>query len=130
MLRRTPSGRLLTISASYALGFPLALAAVWVEDTTLFLILATLAVYLFTFYFPCLAPLVHQVTRPGLRATAMGLYLFAAHLLGNAVAPPLIGWLSDQSGNLRFGIAVALSLAFVGALIGFWGSEWAEKKLG
>jgi MFS family permease len=126
-LRRTPAGRLLTISTSYALGFPLALAAVWVRDTTLFLILATMAVYLFTFYFPCLAPLVHQVTRPGLRATAMGLYLFAAHLLGNAVAPPLIGWLSDRSGDLRLGIAAALSLAFLGALIGFWGTRFVGR---
>jgi hypothetical protein len=79
-LRRTPSRRLLTISASYALGFPLALAAVWVRDTTLFLILATLAVYLSTFYFPCLAPLLHQVTSLGLRAPAMGLYLIAGYL--------------------------------------------------
>jgi MFS family permease len=127
MLRRTPSGRLLTISASYALGFPLALAAVWVHDTTLFLLMATGAVYLFTFYFPCLAPLVHQVTRPGLRATAMGLYLLAAHLLGNAVAPPLIGWLSDRSGDLRLGLAIALSLAFLGALIGFWGTRFVGR---
>lgn len=125
--RRTPAGRLLLISASYAVGFPLALAAVLVDTPALFFILATLAVYFFTFYFPCIAPLIHQVTHPTLRATALALYLFVVHILGNAVAPALIGWLSDQTGNLRLGLAAALTLALVGALIGFWGTRFVAR---
>ncbi|MGD8462894.1 MAG: MFS transporter [Anaerolineae bacterium] len=124
VLQRTPAGRLLVISGSYALGFPLALAAVAVTDTVPFAILATVAVFLFSFYFPCLAPLIHQVTRPELRATAMALYLLVAHILGNALAPALIGWFSDQAGNLRLGIGVALGVALIGALIGLWGSRF------
>jgi MFS family permease len=124
VLRRTPAGRLLVISGSYALGFPLALAAVAVTDTVPFAILATVAVFLFSFYFPCLAPLIHQVTRPELRATAMALYLLLAHILGNALAPALIGWFSDHAGNLRLGIGVALGVALIGALIGLWGSRF------
>jgi predicted MFS family arabinose efflux permease len=127
MLRRNPAGRLLTISLSYALGFPLALAAIFVSSIPLFLVLATSAVFLFTFYFPCVAPLVHQVTRPQLRATAMGLYLLVVHLLGNAVAPVLIGWLSDQTGDLRLGLAAALLLALLGALIGLWGTRFVGR---
>ena len=88
------------------------------------IILATVAVFLFSFYFPCLAPLIHQVTRPELRATAMALYLLVAHILGNALAPALIGWFSDQAGNLRLGIGVALGVALIGALIGLWGSRF------
>lgn len=124
VLQRTPAGRLLVISGSYALGFPLALAAVVVTDTLPFAILATAAVFLFSFYFPCLAPLIHQVTRPELRATAMALYLLLAHILGNALAPTLIGWFSDQAGNLRLGIGVALCVALIGALLGLWGSRF------
>jgi MFS family permease len=124
--RRIPAGRLLVISASYALGFPLALAAVFVSNLVLFAILAALAVFLFAFLFPCLPPLAYQVIRPQLRATAMGFYLFAAHILGNALAPPLIGWVSDQTGNLRLGISAALLLAFLGALVGFWGMRFVE----
>jgi len=121
---RTPAGRRLAMSFSYLLGFPLALAAVLVSDPLPFLILATAAVFFFTFYFPCVAPLIHQVTRPELRATALGLYLLIVHLLGNAVAPALIGWLSDQTGDLRLGIAAALSLALLGALLGLWGTRF------
>jgi MFS family permease len=127
LMRRTQAGRLLTISISYAAGFPLALAAVLAQDRAPFLILASLAVYLFTFYFPCLAPLIHQVSRPELRATALGLYLLIAHILGNAIAPPLIGWISDQTGSLRLGIAGVLTFAFLGALIGFWGLRFVGR---
>jgi len=127
LLRYTPAGRLLTLSASYAVGFPLALAAILTRDTGLFLLLATLAVYLFAFYLPCLAPLIHQVTRPELRATAMGLCLFLIHLLGNAPAPALVGRLSDLTGDLRLGLAVALFPALLGAAIGLWGTRFVGR---
>ncbi len=127
MSDRTHAGRLLTMSVSVALGVPLALGALYARNTVLFLALATLAVFLFTFYFPCLAPLFHQVTRPGLRATAMGLYLLFVHLLGNAVAPALIGWVSDEAGDLRLGLAAALMLALVGAAIGLWGLRFVGR---
>jgi len=125
--RRTPAGRMLTIGISYALGLPLAAAALFVPDTTWFLGLAAGAVFLFAFYLPCLAPLVHQVTRPELRATAMGLALFAIHILGNAVAPALVGWFSDRTGDLRLGLAAALSVALVGALVALWGSRFVGQ---
>ena len=127
LLRRTPAGRLLTFGLSYAVGFPLALAAILVPNIPLFLLLATLAVYFFAFYLPCSAPLIQQVTRPELRATAMGLGLFFVHILGNAVAPALVGWLSDQSGNLRLGLALALLAALLGALIALWGTRFVGR---
>jgi MFS family permease len=127
LMRRTLSSRLLTLSAGYAAGFPLAMGAVLVHDRAPFLVLASLAVYLFTFYFPCLAPLIHQVTRPELRATALAVYLFIAHILGNAIAPPLVGWLSDQTGDLRLGMAGVLSFAFLGAIVGFWGLRFVAR---
>jgi predicted MFS family arabinose efflux permease len=127
LLRRTPAGRLLTFGLSYAVGFPLALTAIFASNTLLFFALAMLAVYLFTFYFPCLAPLVHQVTRPVLRATAMGVGLFVVHILGNAVAPTLVGWLSDQMGDLRLGLAVALLAALLGACIALWGTRFVGR---
>lgn len=127
LMRRTPAGRMLTLSVSYAAGFPLALAAVVAQDRIPFLVLASLAVYLFTFYFPCLAPLIHQVSRPESRATALALYLFIAHILGNAIAPPLIGWLSDQTGDLRLGMAGVLTFAFIGAIVGFWGLRFVSR---
>jgi hypothetical protein len=118
---------MLTMSISFLMGFPFALGALVVPSPALSLSLAALTVYLYSFYFPCLAPLLHQVTPPLLRATALGLGLFLIHALGNAPAPALVGWLSDRTGDLRYGLAGALSLALVAGLAGLWGTRFVAR---
>ena len=34
----------------------------------------------------------------GLRATAMAGSIFAIHLFGDAISPPIVGWLADRAG--------------------------------
>jgi MFS transporter, Spinster family, sphingosine-1-phosphate transporter len=126
LLQRTVAARLLTVSLSFAAGFPLAMVALFAPGRGLFLGAAALAVALFTFYFPCLAPLVHQVTPPELRATAMGIALFVIHILANAPAPALVGWLSDQTGDLRWGLAAALLTGLLVVAVGLWGTRFVR----
>lgn len=114
----------MTMAISSVVGFPLALVAVFAPNRTLFIVLATLAVYLFTFTTPCIGPLIHQVVRPNLRATAMALYLLVVHVLGYAVAPAFIGWLSDRTGDLRLGVVVAPLVALASGLVGLWGARF------
>jgi predicted MFS family arabinose efflux permease len=127
LLRQTPAGRLLTISISSLIGGPVALAAVLVSDRVPFVVLGGLAMYAFTFSIPCIGPLIHQVTRPRLRATAMAVYLLVVHTLGNATAPAVIGWLSDQSGDLRLGMIVAPFMALGSGLVGLWGTRFVGR---
>jgi MFS family permease len=127
LLRRWPAGRLMTIGISSLIGGPIALAAVLVSGRVPFVILGGLAMYAFTFSIPCIAPLIHQVTRPRLRATAMGVYLLVVHTLGNATAPAVIGWLSDQSGDLRLGMIVAPVMALASGLVGLWGTRFVGR---
>ncbi len=127
LLRSTPAGRLLTVGVSSLIGGLAALAAVLVSGPALFVILGAVAMYAFTFYIPCIAPLIHQVTRPRLRATAMAVYLLVVHILGNATAPAVIGWLSDWSGNLRPGIVVAPLMALAGGVVALWGARFVGR---
>ena len=127
LLRRSPAGRLLTVSISSLVGGAVSLAAVLVTGRVPFVILGSLAMYAFTFSIPCIAPLIHQVTRPRLRATAMAVYLFVVHTLGNATAPALIGWLSDRSGDLRLGMILAPMMALASGLVGLWGTRFVGE---
>jgi MFS family permease len=121
------SGRLLLIGASFVIGFPLALGAALASDRTAFLVLAFLAVYLFTLGYPCMGPLVHQVVRPNLRATAFAVYLLAIHLLGDATAPAVIGWLSDRTGDLRLALASVVTITLFGGLVAMWGTRFVAR---
>jgi MFS family permease len=124
LLRRTAAGRLLTISIGVLVGSPVAMAAIFVSNRLVFVAWSAIAMIAFAFYLPCIAPLLHQVCLPRLRATAMGLYLLIVHTLGNATAPALIGWLSDQTGDLRLALLAAPLLALVGGLLGIWGTRF------
>jgi predicted MFS family arabinose efflux permease len=127
LLRRTPAARLLVIGTCFVLGCPLAVAAIFAPNRALFLVFGAMVVYLFTFYFPCLAPLIHQVTRPELRATSLALGLFVIHILGNAPAPALAGWLSDRTGDLRLGLAGSLIAALLAGLLALWGTRFVGR---
>jgi MFS family permease len=127
LLRRTAAGRLLTISIGVLIGSVLAMAAIFVSDRLLFVVLSAAAMIAFALYLPCIAPLLHQVSLPGNRATAMGVYLLVVHTFGNGPAPALIGWLSDQTGDLRLAVLAAPLMALIGGLIGLWGTRFVEQ---
>lgn len=127
LLSRTRGGRLLTIGLSAVGGFPLALAAILAGNRTLFVILAALAMYAFAFYLPCIGPLIHQVARPGLRATAMAFYLLVIHASGYATAPAIIGWLSDQTGELRMSLLLGPLMALMGGVVALWGTRFVGE---
>jgi fucose permease len=127
LLQRTSAGRLLTISVGALVGSPLAIAAIFVSNRILFVALSAAAMIAFALSLPCIAPLLHQVCVPGLRATAMGGYLLVVHTFGNATAPALIGWLSDRTGDLRLAVLGAPLLAVIGGLLGLWGKRFVES---
>jgi MFS family permease len=127
LLRRTAAGRLLTISVGALIGSPLAVAAIFVPNRLVFVTLSAVAMIGFALSLPCTAPLLHQVCPPRLRATAMGLYLLVVHTFGNATAPALIGWISDQTGDLRLAVLTAPLVALAGGLLGLWGTRFVRQ---
>lgn len=48
--------------------------------------------------------IIANVTHPSIRATAYAVSIFTIHALGDAISPPLIGWISDRfQGNMNAG---------------------------
>ncbi len=59
-----------------------------------------------------------------IRATAVAVNIFTIHLLGDALSPTLIGYISDRS-SLEVGFATALVAIMFSATILFYGMRFA-----
>jgi MFS transporter, Spinster family, sphingosine-1-phosphate transporter len=59
-----------------------------------------------------------NVTRPSIRSSAFAINIFLIHLLGDAVSPSLVGWVTDLAGgNMNVGFtAVTVAIALSGVL--------------
>ena len=83
-----------------------------------FLALVAVPILLLSIYNGPAAAFVHEMVPPRLAATAQGIFLFGIHLLGNAPAPAVVGWVAEGStvtAALRVPVAafVASGLLFV-----------------
>ena len=69
-----------------------------------------------------------NVTQPSVRATAFALNIFCIHIFGDAISPPIIGYLADRNGGdftLGFGLVGAVTL--VGAGCWFIGARYLDR---
>jgi MFS transporter, Spinster family, sphingosine-1-phosphate transporter len=57
-----------------------------------------------------------NVVPVSMRAMAMAMSIFAIHLLGDAISPPIIGWLADVSGLARAVLIMPIAIAISGLL--------------
>jgi len=98
------------------LGFPLLLLMVYLPFP-----LAWVAIFVAEFFlFFNTGPsntILANVTHPSVRATAFALNILLIHALGDAVSPPVIGWIAKSySWNVAFGWVVAIMFGAAG----FW----------
>lgn len=129
-VQRHPGGRMLTLGTGFLLGTPLATVALLTRNLTVFGVTASLAVICYTVYFPCLGPQIQDVTPPGVRATAFAINLLLGHILGNLLSAPLVGWLSDTTGDLRLALLAVPFIAMLGGLVALLGvrSAGADRQ--
>jgi len=52
-----------------------------------------------------------------LGTSAMALAILACHLLGDAISAPLIGWVSDQTGQLKSGLLICLPVILLSGFL-------------
>jgi MFS family permease len=125
-LRRRFSGAYFLVSAAGLLcGFPFFVAMLYVPFPTAWIFLF-LAVFCLFFNTGPSNTILANVTHPSVRASAFALNIFIIHAFGDAVSPPVIGWLSDRySMNVAF-LFVSL-LMVVGGLFWLGGARFLER---
>lgn len=94
--KRIPQGRLLVAAGGLLAGAPLVLLALFVHILWLFVVILILAGITLNFCTGPLNAVLQDVIAPRMRATAIGLSLLLAHLLGDAAAPFAIGALATH----------------------------------
>ncbi|HLS47277.1 MAG TPA: MFS transporter [Gemmatimonadales bacterium] len=110
---RTEAGRVITIAVGMVVGGALAVWLLLSRDVTLFRPLFAATVFFLTWYNGPIIASLFDVVPSRIGATVAGTYLLFIHLVGDAVALPLIGALSD-----RFGIERAVLLLPLVAILG------------
>lgn len=74
----------------------------------------------------CTGPInaiIMNVAPPEHRAQAMALCIFFIHALGDAISPPIMGWLNDATKDPNAGFLSLLVLLLAGSIIWAVGSK-------
>ena len=106
---------MLASGAGFVIGGPVCVALIMVEDLRWFGPIVMATYFLYTWYNGPLAAVILDVVPPAVQASVLGAFVLFSHLAGDALAPPLIGYLSDKTGSLR---TAMLFLPAVGVLGG------------
>jgi MFS transporter, Spinster family, sphingosine-1-phosphate transporter len=115
--RRRPEGRLLVAAFGFLVGAPLVLVALLIHSLPLFIAVFIIAAISLNFCTGPLNAVIQDVITPALRATAIGLSLLLAHLLGDAAAPFVIGAIANNT-SLGFALtATAPTFLFLAGLV-------------
>jgi MFS transporter, Spinster family, sphingosine-1-phosphate transporter len=106
--RRAVGGHALAIGISMLLAVPIGTLALLVTPKVPFMVLTATTVFLLSVYNGPSAAVVDELGPPQFAATLQAVFLFGIHVLGNAPAPPAVGWLADRST-----VAIALLSAIL-----------------
>jgi MFS family permease len=114
--RYTVTGRVLTIGLGLLIGGPLAIWLLTVRDLRIFVPLFVAAFFFLSWFNGPIAAVIFDVVPAKISATVAGAYLLFIHLVGDTVAFPLVGALSDRFG-LHRAVLVLPAVAVLGGLV-------------
>ncbi len=114
---------LLAVSAvSMVLAAVFALIALLVPGVSMSIVCIGVAQFFLWFYNGPINALIANSVSADLRARAFSLSILSIHILGDAVSPPIIGFVSDQAGSLVPGVLLVPVFMAIGAAI--WLRGW------
>jgi MFS family permease len=114
--RYTATGRVLTIGLGLLIGGPLTLWLLTLRDLGLFVPVFAAAFFFLSWFNGPIAAVIFDVVPAKISATVAGAYLLFIHLVGDTVAFPLVGALSDRFGLDR-AVLLLPSVAMLGGLV-------------
>ncbi len=129
MQRRRPEGRLFTCMLGFLIGAPLVLTALFIHTLPLFITVFVVAAISLNFCTGPLNAVIQDVIAPNMRATAVGLALLLAHLLGDAAAPTIIGLISDNSSLNTALITTAPLFLFLAGIVCLLGLKTVGRDM-
>jgi len=127
--RRRPQGRMIVSVTAFLAGAPLTLIALSLHDLGPFIAVFIVAIIYLSF---CLGPLnaiIQDVVTPDVRATAIGVVLLLAHLLGDAASPWIIGIIADRSSLGTALITTAPTCLFLAGIICLFGLKTVARDM-
>ncbi len=114
--RWTRRARVITVAIGLLIGGPLAIWLLTVRDLDLFAPMFGLAFFFLSWYNGPLTAVIFDVVPSRIGATVSGAYLLFIHLAGDAIAFPLVGFLSDRFG-LESAVMVLPAVSVVGGVV-------------
>jgi predicted MFS family arabinose efflux permease len=117
LARRTPAGHLLTIAGGFLLAAPAGIIMMLAQDRTILLPALFFAVAFLVVYVGSVNAVIHNVVDPGLRATAVAIFVFVINVGGAALSPAVVGLISDRRNSLQAAMLMLPVLVFFAGLI-------------
>jgi MFS family permease len=112
LYKRYKGARPITIGISYLISAPFLALTIVSTSKTSFLIFLFLSSYFMSWYFGPIIAFIHESVPGHFKGTALAFYFFFVHIFGDALAPSLIGIISDM-----FSLKIAFILPIISNLI-------------
>lgn len=133
-LRARFSGSYFLVSGGGMLiGFPFFLASLYAPMPLAYGFIFVAIFFLFLSTGPSNAILAN-VTHPSIRATGFALSIFFIHALGDAVSPPIIGWVTDLTktaadpkGDMTLGFLIVGGMILLSGALWIWGAAYLKR---
>jgi MFS family permease len=126
-LRPRYSGSYFLVSGmAMLLGFPMVLLFLALPFPWAW-IFAFLAVFCLFFNTGPTNTILANVTHPSVRASAFALNILIIHALGDAISPPVIGYIAGATDSMATGFVVVSLMMLVGGLLWLWGTHYLGR---
>jgi MFS family permease len=127
-LRARYSGSYFLVSGvAMLLGFPLSIAMLYIAFPWAW-IFVFLACFCLFFNTGPTNTILANVSHPAMRANAFGLNIFVIHVFGDVISPPIIGAITDASGNnMNVAFLVVSGTIFLGGVLWLWGARYLAR---